>query len=100
VVVGVDYEDITAQQLAGHVRKLGISYPVMQADPSVNPSFGDVPGLPTTFLINPEGELVAKQTGPITVTALESYMRRKSAVQAKPPIAPASAPTAVPNRGF
>ena len=99
VVVGVDYEDITAQQLAGEVTKLGINYPVMQADPSVNPSFGDVPGLPTTFLINPQGELVAKQTGPITATALESYIRRKSAAQAKPPVSPA-VPAAVPSRGL
>jgi len=100
VVVGVDYEDLPALQLAGEVKKLGISYPVMQADPSVNPSFGDVPGLPTTFLINPQGELVAKQTGPITATALESYIRRKSAAQAKPQVPPASAPAAAPSRGL
>ena len=90
VVVGVDYEDLTATQLAGHVKQLGISYPVMQADPSVNPAFGDVPGLPTTFLINPQGELVAKQVGPITAAALESYIHRKSAAQAKPPVSPSS----------
>jgi thiol-disulfide isomerase/thioredoxin len=93
----IKFEDITAQQLAGHVKQLGISYPIMQADPSVNPSFGDVPGLPTTFLINPQGELVAKETGPITATALESYMRRKSAAPAKPPVSP---PAAVPSRGL
>ncbi len=96
VVVGVDYEDLPAQQLASHVKQLGISYPVMQADPSVVPIFGDVPGLPTTFLINPQGELVAKQNGPITAAALESYIRRKSALPTKPPVLPA---TAVPSHG-
>lgn len=99
VVIGVDYEDISAQQLAVHVQRLGISYPVMQDDPSVDPQFGAVPGLPTTFLINPQGELVARQTGPITATALEGYMRRKSAAPAKPPVAPAS-PATVPANGI
>jgi thiol-disulfide isomerase/thioredoxin len=100
VVIGVDYEDIPAQQLDSFVKKLGVSYPIMQADPSVNPEFGDVPGLPTTFMINPQGELVAKQTGPLTITALESYIRRKSAAPPKPPITPVAAPALVPGRGL
>ncbi len=99
VVIGVDYEDLPAGQLAGEVKHLGISYPVMQADPSVTPVFGAVPGLPTTFLINPQGELVAKQTGAITASALESYIRRKTA-QSKPPVPPATVPASLPNRGL
>ena len=92
VVVGVDYEDIGAEQLSHFIKKLAISYPVLRADPDESQVFGDVPALPTTFLINPKGEWVARQVGPITATALESYIRRKTPDQAKQPPAAASRP--------
>jgi len=94
VVVGVDYEDIGDEQLSRFVKKLAISYPVLRADPDESQEFGEVPALPTTFLINPQGEKVARQVGPITATALESYIRRKSAAQVKQP------PVAVPSHGL
>jgi hypothetical protein len=37
-----------------------------------------VQGLPTTYLYNPEGKMVAQQVGAITRTAVESYITSKS----------------------
>ena len=94
VVVGVDYEDIGDEQLSRFVKKFAISYPVLRADPDESQVFGELPALPTTFLINPQGERVARQVGPITAAGLESYIRRKTASQVKQP------PTALPATGY
>jgi len=39
---------------------------------------GPVQGLPTTYLYNPEGKMVAQQVGAITRAAVESYITSKS----------------------
>ena len=38
---------------------------------------GPVPALPTTYIVSPDGEVVARQVGPITAQALESFIKRK-----------------------
>jgi hypothetical protein len=34
--------------------------------------------LPTTYLFNPEGKMVAQQVGPVTRESVESYIASKS----------------------
>jgi hypothetical protein len=34
-------------------------------------------GLPTTYIISPQGERVARQEGPVTQAAIEAYIARK-----------------------
>ena len=37
-----------------------------------------VMGLPTTFIVSPQGKLIARQEGAITREALEAYIDRKN----------------------
>jgi hypothetical protein len=46
-------------------------------DPIPVTTLGPVLGLPTTYIISPEGERVARQEGPVTRKALEAYLARK-----------------------
>ncbi|OYY40536.1 MAG: hypothetical protein B7Y07_01970 [Halothiobacillus sp. 24-54-40] len=43
-----------------------LGYPIFKTTPNELALFGNVPGIPTTFLINPKGELVARHVGAIT----------------------------------
>ncbi len=75
VVLGVDVEEIAPRRLLAFVDDQMISYPVL---PMVDgtPLVGAVPGLPTTYLIDPEGRVVARRVGGVTAEAIESVMAK------------------------
>lgn len=100
VVIGINYEDIGADQLAAFIKSHHIGYTVLRLNPADTSPFGDISGLPTTYVVNPQGETVARQVGPITGAALESFIRRKTAAQVKPTSTsvPPKAPVASPAR--
>ena len=77
VVLGVDYEEVNREYLQEFVESHMMSYPVMQMDPRPMTELGPVLGLPTTYIISPEGERMARQEGPVTREALEKYIARK-----------------------
>jgi thiol-disulfide isomerase/thioredoxin len=78
VVLGINFEDAAPEQLRAFADDYLISYPIL-----LNPDLGaptpemPVGGLPTTYIISPEGELVARQLGPITGKTIEDYLARK-----------------------
>ena len=77
VVLGVDDEEVNREYLQEFVESHMMSYPVMQMDPRPMTELGPVLGLPTTYIISPEGERMARQEGPVTREALEKYIARK-----------------------
>lgn len=77
VVVGVNYEDIGVDRLSAFVDSYLMSYPILRSDPFVESPLGPVPGLPTTYIIDPDGNRVARQVGPLTSEQLEAYIEAK-----------------------
>jgi thiol-disulfide isomerase/thioredoxin len=77
VVLGVNFEDIGVEQLNSFVDSLFISYPILRSEPLPATPLGPIPGLPTTYIIAPDGSPVARQVGPITGEQLEDYIERK-----------------------
>ena len=76
VVIGVHYDGATKAQVMRFLNEYKVTYPVITMAPGMTTLIGDVPGLPTTYLINPEGKAVAKQTGPLTSGMIESYIKK------------------------
>ena len=37
-------------------------------------ALGLIPGLPTTFLVSPDGQVVARQVGPVTRDMIEQFI--------------------------
>ena len=63
-VVGVDWDDADGPARA-FVRKYGWKFPVLtDTDGSVGESYGVNIGLPTSFVLDPQGRIVAKFEGP------------------------------------
>ena len=78
VVLGVNHEYATLKELKNFKKKYNMSYPVLQATPRTASIDREIRGLPTTYLVNPEGKIVAVQSGPISAGMLESYMKRET----------------------
>ena len=89
VVLGVDYEEVSEDFLKEFVESHFMSYPVVRMDPVPVTSLGPVMGLPTTYIISPQGVLMARQEGPVTQQAIEEYIARKE--QSSGALAPVSA---------
>jgi thiol-disulfide isomerase/thioredoxin len=80
VVLGVNYEDKSAAVLKAFVDDNLISYPVLLGEVGSGKNVGPIPGLPTTYVISPTGEVVARQVGPLTAEMLDDFLSQ----QAKP----------------
>ena len=78
VVIGVALDFRNAQQVTDFADGLMVNYPIVLGSSQVVNQIGPVQGLPTTYLYNPDGKMVAQQVGAITRAAVESYITSKN----------------------
>ena len=76
MVVGINAENISQQRLQTFLDDYFITYPNFVSGPTQQSELGLVPGLPTTFLVTPEGEVVARQIGPVTRDMIEQFIQK------------------------
>ena len=69
-VVGVNYDGVEGDALTSLIKTMGINFPVLLEDPRLRWELAVPTILPTTLLINPNGELVTILIGPQTVESL------------------------------
>ena len=74
VVIGVNLEDIDLVRLRAFVDSQFISFPVLREKPGSRTVLGRVSALPTSYLIAPAGELVARQVGLVDGEMIERYI--------------------------
>lgn len=74
VVLGMDAGMDNNETLQKFIDEQDINYPIIPTQDSTMHAFGEVVGIPTTFIISPEGELVDKHVGLLTYDNLEFYM--------------------------
>lgn len=74
-VVGLAYEDTSAEELRAFLAARPVTYPVAIADPYAPPAdFATPRGLPMTFLIAPDGKLAHQFLGPVTASEIEQQI--------------------------
>jgi Peroxiredoxin len=81
VVLGINMEDISLDRLKAFVKHYFISYPVLRMELTPMTVLGPVPALPTTYVVSPTGEVVARHVGPVSTQILESFITQKSSAQ-------------------
>ena len=82
VVLGVNMEDnAPAEKLVKFASEQRISYPLLRVN-GRDGLLGLVLGLPTTYLVDPEGNVVVKREGPVTRQTIESFIADWQAQQA------------------
>ena len=57
---------------------MGIDYLVVRAGDTPILPFEPLKGLPSTFFVDPHGELVASHVGPVTGAAIEDFLAREA----------------------
>jgi cytochrome c biogenesis protein CcmG/thiol:disulfide interchange protein DsbE len=76
-VVGVDLNDTTANATA-FIRDHGLSYPILRDGSGSVASHYRVSGLPTTFVLNDQAQIVQTLRGPQTASSLRQALRSVS----------------------
>ena len=78
VVIGVNFEEIETPALAEFIARMRINYPVVRAGDAPLLPFEPLAGLPSTFFVDPRGELAAGHVGPVTAGAIEDFLAREN----------------------
>jgi thiol-disulfide isomerase/thioredoxin len=69
-VFGVNYDGATGEELAEQVTRLGIDFPTLATDPAASLGIPRPMVLPTTLLLDPQGQYVTQLVGPQTLESL------------------------------
>ncbi|MCB1758814.1 MAG: TlpA family protein disulfide reductase [Gammaproteobacteria bacterium] len=74
VVIGINMEEISLTRLREFVEEQFLSFPILREKPGARGVLGAVPALPTSYLVTPAGELVARQVGMVDAQMIERYI--------------------------
>lgn len=74
VVLGVNYDSSETAELAATIKKMNIQFPVLPANPQHYFGIKDIPGLPMTYIINPQGKVFKILPGEQTVKTLQDAL--------------------------
>ena len=62
-IVGVAMDDASTEDIAKFAKEMGVNYPILLGKESVGESYGGVGVLPTTFFLDRDGKLIAREFG-------------------------------------
>lgn len=62
-IVGVAMDDASKDEIAKFVKEMGVNYPILLGKEAVGQDYGGVNVLPTTFFIDRDGKIVAREFG-------------------------------------
>jgi thiol-disulfide isomerase/thioredoxin len=80
-ILGISEDDDGPQTVLKFAQQKGMNYPIVMATPELVASYGGVPALPTTFLIDTQGRVVTKHSG---LYPIENYHREIRALLGLP----------------
>lgn len=76
-LLAVNYDALPLEKQKKLIKKFHILYPSLTTDPAFTLGLGDIAGVPVTFIINPQGELIKTLYGSQSVRALEGAIAKK-----------------------
>jgi peroxiredoxin len=74
VFVGVSIDQGGPEVVKAFAEKNGMNYPLVMADENIAAAFGGVEAIPTTFLIDREGQIRHRKLGPATKAEYEQLI--------------------------
>jgi thiol-disulfide isomerase/thioredoxin len=86
-IVGVAMDDASTEDIAKFAKEMGVNYPILIGKESVGESYGGVGVLPTTFFLDRDGKLIAREFGlqsrSVFVDHIKKALSQGQAVQAQ-----------------
>lgn len=77
VVIGIDFEEIETARLKKFIEGLKINYLILRIGESPLIPFEPLKGLPTTFIVSPDGQIVYTKVGVTTKDLLISELKNQ-----------------------
>jgi thiol-disulfide isomerase/thioredoxin len=74
MIIGINFEELSAEQLKQAIGEFGMSYPVLKIGSVPLVPFEPLKGLPSTFVVSPEGRLIKSWLGPVDEATLAAYL--------------------------
>ncbi len=74
-IVGISEDDDPPASVLKFAQRKGMTYPIVMATPELIDSYGGVPALPTSFLIDTQGRVVQKHSGLYPIEAYDLEIR-------------------------
>jgi len=78
LVIGVAVMYKKKQEVLDAVRTQSVSFPVVLGDEDIASDFGEMKGMPTSFLFSPSGKLIGHHDGPLTQNDVERATAQES----------------------
>lgn len=75
VVLGVNFDGVKGQELLNLGQRMGIEYGMLGEDPGPDLGWQMPVGLPATFVVKPDGELLETRFGPQSESELKALIR-------------------------
>ena len=86
-IVGIAMDDASTEDIAKFVKEMGVNYPILLGKESVGQSYGGVAVLPTTFFLDRDGKVIAREFGlqsrSMLVDHIKKALTQGQAVQAQ-----------------
>jgi thiol-disulfide isomerase/thioredoxin len=76
-IIGISEDDDPPAKVLKFAKQQGMTYPIVMYTPELVASYGGVPALPSSFLIDPQGRVVQKHSG---LYPIQSYRREINAL--------------------
>ncbi|PWY55827.1 TlpA family protein disulfide reductase [Legionella qingyii] len=76
VLFAVNYDGLPVHKQNKLIRKFNILYPSLATDPALALGLGDIIGVPVTFIINPQGDLVNTLYGGQDIKTLDTAIKK------------------------
>lgn len=74
-VLGISVDQGGPRQVRGFMNETGINYPVAMSAPDTPKNFGDVFGVPTSFLVDSQGRIIQRFDGHVDLQVLERELK-------------------------
>lgn len=74
-IIGISEDEAPLAEVAQFVKKAGVNYPVLMSSPALEREYGGIAALPTSFFVNPKGQVMAKDVGVYPAAYYEMQVR-------------------------
>ena len=75
-VIGISVDQDTKSDVVPFIKNQGINYPVVYADNNVVTQYGGIEAIPTSFVIDKQGKIVASYQGLMSSLTYENHIKK------------------------
>ncbi|MBS3945024.1 MAG: TlpA family protein disulfide reductase, partial [Melioribacter sp.] len=75
-IIGISVDQETKPDVVPFIKEYGINYPIVYGNTSVYQQYGGIRAIPTSFIIDKEGKVVASYEGLISKAAYEDHIKK------------------------